>query len=463
MITIKEKKVGSESLYYKITSFDGTRGITTECIHPRAVVVNRNSHDYFLLYNTKMEVQSEAFSYINQSMQQSSYNTRIKANEALKFLLAFEELFEKSLLDLSLDDITSLKYFLHGFSPKGQVYSLDLITLRSNDTVNGYLSVYRGFLKHMGVEKHPLYITSGRLSKLYSISTGSAKRTDTYKTSARTASKPVEVPKYISVDEFVQILEHVRKHYDLMTEIIIRLMYQCGLRLGEVLGLTADDLVMENIEYLHKRGCYNYRDKYVPIAYIRNRVSDAKYQHAKTCMKVVSRKQYHTQEYATYFYGYQFVVVPQDLFNMIDEYIEKEHVVARERFHDRYYRKTIADRTREADEFEDVNYYIFINSLGTPISDSTWNKRMRNIYRAVGIQVDSNKRKNNLNHRFRHGFAMFNVQYCHVNEIKLADLLRHRNTLSVMCYYTPTISEQIELKDKAIEDMYEAIPELRRG
>lgn len=409
-----------------------------------------------------MEVQSGAFAYVNQSMQLFSYNTRIKANEALKFLLAFEELFGKPLADFTPDDVTSLKYFLHGYSPDGQIYSFDLITIRSNDTVNGYLSVYRGFLKYLGVEKHPIFVTTGKLSRPYSASSGAFGQSGTYRVSDRKASRPVEVPKYISVDEFVRILEYVRKHYDPMTEIIIRLMYQCGLRLGEVLGLTADDLVVENIEHLQKRDCYKYRDKYVPVAYIRNRVSDAKYQHAKTCMKVVSRKQYSSQDYTTYFYGYQFVVVPQDLFDMINDYIEKEHVAAREHFHDRYYKKTIADRTREADEFEDVNYYVFINSIGTPISDSTWNDRMRDIYRAVGIQVDQNRRKSNLNHRFRHGFAMFNVQYCHVNEVKLADLLRHRSTAAVMCYYTPTISDQIELKTKATEDMYEAIPQLRR-
>ena len=78
------------------------------------------------------------------------------------------------------------------------------------------------------------------------------------------------------------------------------------------------------------------------------------------------------------------------------------------------------------------------------------------------IPIDKDKRKNNLNHRFRHGFAMFNIQYGHANAVKVAELLRHRSLQSVMCYFRPTISDQIHLKDAAIEDMYSVIPELRR-
>ena len=462
MITVTEKKIGSESYYYKDISIDG-KPVTNEIIHPRAVTVPHNGVNYYLLYSTSMEVQSDAFRFINYSLQERSGNTQVKANEALKFLLAFEEILGKTLPDFSLDDITSLKYFLHGYSPKGQVYSFDLTTVRRNDTVNGYLSVYRNYIRYLGIEKHPILVTSGKLSRPFSSANGSAMKSDTFRTSDRRPSEVVEVPKYISVDEFVRILELVREDYDKETEIIIRLMYQCGLRIGEVLGLTADDLVMEKATRLQKRDCYTYKDSYIPVAYLRNRVSDNhKYQHAKTCMKVQSKKQYKTAEYNTYFYGYQFVVVPQDLFDMINDYIEEAHVEARERAHDRYYAKTLADRVRESEEFEDDNYYVFINSIGTPLSGSSWNKRMREIFRSVGIPLDKNTRRDNLNHRFRHGYAMFNVQYCHTNSIKLADLLRHNNLESVMCYYNPTISEQIELKTKAIEDMYEAIPQLRR-
>lgn len=462
MITINEYKLGNESYYERIIEIDDN-DTTVDIIRPRAVVVSRKGQPYYLNYDSNMKVQSDAFSYINNVLSEKSVNTQIKAHVALKFLFAFEELIRKSLADFLPEDVVSLKYFLHGYNPQGQTYTLNLSTIRSNDTVNGYLSVYRSYLQYLGIENHPLFQTTGKISPLHKTDETYNAKNVAYRMNDRKSKKFIEVPKYISIDEFTQILEYVRNEKNLMAEIIIRLMFQCGLRIGEVLGLTADDLVMENASNLPRCGFSGTNNGYVPIAYIRNRVSDAKDQNAKSCMKVISKKQYQTDEYNLYNNGYQFVVVPQDLFDLIDEYIEEAHSKARETCHDRYYQRTIADRVRPSDKYEDDNYYIFINSIGTPISASTWNNTLRNIFSAVGIPVDQDKRKSNLNHRFRHGFAMFNVQYRGVNTVKLAELLRHSSLGSVMCYFQPTISDQIELKTAAIESMYEVIPDLKRS
>lgn len=464
MITITEFKNGNESYYEKITELDGNI-ISKEIIRPRAVVVERNGRNYYLNYDSNMYVRSDAFSFINNVLLNKSENTQIKAHVALRFLFAFEELISKPLENFLPEDIVSLKYFLHGYSPDGQIYTLHLSTIRSNDTVNGYLSVYRSYLQYKNIDDHPLFHTSGKLSRITKASLDSTFKTASYRLNDKTPKKVVEVPKYITVDEFVKILEYTRQSNNLMAEIIIRLMFQCGLRIGEVLGLTADDLVMESVENLPHRNAYEYNDNYVPIAYIRNRVSDAKDQNAKSCMKVISKKQYQSNEYHLYNYGYQFVVVPPDLFELINTYIEDVHSKARESelTNKRYYEKTIADRVRSADKYEDDNYYIFINSIGTPLSASTWNGILRDIFSKVGIVTDTNKRKSNLNHRFRHGFAMFNIQYCKASPIKVADLLRHNGLGSVMCYFNPTISDQIKLKTEYIESMYEIIPELKRS
>ena len=96
-------------------------------------------------------------------------------------------------------------------------------------------------------------------------------------------------------------------------------------------------------------------------------------------MKVVSRKQYNSPDYNEKDFGYQFVVVPSDLYDLINDYIEDAHTKARNgsKSSKRYYERTIADRVRHAEEFEDDNYYIFINSIGTPLSVSSWNKELR--------------------------------------------------------------------------------------
>lgn len=45
--------------------------------------------------------------------------------------------------------------------------------------------------------------------------------------------KVIEVPRYISVPEFQNIITTIRNFYTNREEIIVRLMFQCGLRIGE--------------------------------------------------------------------------------------------------------------------------------------------------------------------------------------------------------------------------------------
>ncbi|MDY5578400.1 tyrosine-type recombinase/integrase [Porcincola intestinalis] len=454
MQKIIELKMGNE-IYYKCQEIQDSTVITERNIFCKTATIKKGKVEYFMFYNSEMCPISDAFAYVNQTLADKSHNTRIKAGEALKVLFCFEEIVGKRLQSFTSTDVDSLKYFLHGYLPSGQTMILDLQTIRSNDTVNGYLSVYRKYLESMGITDHILFSTTGRVRfSNNTLNYDTAAASVNYRKNDRSPKKVIEVPRYISVDEFSSIIKYVREHYTKREEAIIRLMYQCGLRIGEVLGLTADDLVNEK----QPNGTY------AAIAYLRNRVSDNKDQLAKTCMKVFSVKQYQTDEYKTDGYGFQTVVVPGDLYDLINEYIEETHSAARngERSQVRYYNKTIADRVRPATDYEDDNYYIFINSVGTRLSAASWNTVLRDIFVGVGIAVDKDKRKNNLNHRFRHGYAMFNVMYLGVKEIELARLLRHSSTASVLCYYQPTISDQIKLKTDFAESLYDIVPSLKR-
>ena len=62
MITITEKKLGNE-VYYIKTVVEGSKTISEQRIHPQSATVTRNGKDYFLLYNSDMVVDSEAFNY----------------------------------------------------------------------------------------------------------------------------------------------------------------------------------------------------------------------------------------------------------------------------------------------------------------------------------------------------------------------------------------------------------------
>lgn len=450
MIIVKEKHNINE-VFFEINYLKNDKIVHSYDICFQTASVERNGKTYLYLYDKDMCPISETFSFLNFGCVHQSINSRLKALQALKFLYCFQTIISKKLEDFKIDDINNLKSFLKGYSLTGNNLSFELSTIRSNETLNSYLSIYRKYLQYLGKENKVLNGKSSITTAINLPGYDIDLQTDHYSFNEKVAKKVVEVPRYISVEEFQKIIKIIREKYTVREEIIVRLMFQCGLRIGEVLGITADDLVVEEIG-----------DLYVPTLYLRNRVSDKKFQFAKGCMKISDKQQYKSKEYKTKNYGYQTVIIPEDLYDLINEYIEKEHLKARKTHNANYYQSTIADRVRKAEKYEDDNYYVFINSIGTPISDISWNGILRNIFDDCNITIDKALKEHNLNHRFRHGFAMFNVMYLGCKELELKERLRHSSVSSVAYYFRPTTSDMIKIKTKFAEDLYKVIPELER-
>ncbi|MFL0246570.1 tyrosine-type recombinase/integrase [Candidatus Clostridium stratigraminis] len=449
MIIVKEQKKSNENFYNVETYNQNNTLIYTEKIHLRSAIVEKNKQTYFILYDENMLPIKQVFRYLNFSINALSINSREKGLHALKLLYVFSKIINKDIADFSKTDISNLIDFLRGFSPEGQVISFEITTSRNFETINGYFSVYRSYMKYLNL-KDSLFLTKSEKEVTVMTSEyGVEMKINPYEITEKGPSVNDEVPMYISVEEFKSIISLIRKEYSKREECIVRLMYQCGLRIGEVLGLTADDLTIEKIE-----------DEYVAVAYLRNRLSDKKTQLAKTCMKVIDKKQYKLKEYNTINWGFQRVIIPMDLYDLLNEYIDEAHVNARENKHNNYYKYTIADRVRNSEEDEDDNYYVFLNSLGKPLLSPLWNHTLREIFKKTNISVDTDVRESNLNHRFRHGYAMYQVKYLNVKILDLQRKLRHRNVASVYCYYRPTISDEIQLKNEFTQELYTIIPEL---
>jgi integrase len=223
-------------------------------------------------------------------------------------------------------------------------------------------------------------------------------------------------------------------------------MYELGLRLGEVLGLTNEDIVeKENGSFL----------------YLRNRCSDSFYQLAKGCMKVRKKKKsiYSTKKYKTQGVGYHVVYLNDNLLEKINDYVNEVHLNDSLTFQRNYIKYTIADSVGDNQEYSS-NFYLFINSIGRPLSANLWGKTLRGIFVKAGLDVDKEHREVNLSHRFRHGFAMFMVKYKKADILKLKELLRHKSTNSVYKYYRPTDKEIVEMKTEFVKSIYDVIPEL---
>lgn len=448
MILITEMKTGNE-IYYRETIVDNDKVISNSDIKFHASTCLHNQQTYCLLYSPDMTPSEAVFGFLNFHMRTQSDNSKSKALYALKYLLSYEKIIGKELQDFTATDINGLRDFLRGRCYTGNLLSYEGLTERSPETVNGYLSVYRSYLDYQGKANTYLSARTNKRAAFSTMHDGYLKFQDGYKSNEKTRPSQ-EVPMYISLDEYWNIIQLIRNSnkYTVRDECIIRLMYEAGLRLGEVLGLTNEDICMQKVD-----------DEYKAIVYIRNRVTDTNSQHAKTCMSVTDQRQYQSKDYKTINYGFQTAFISDELYDLIGEYIESEHEKQRELHKDNYFNATMADCvTDESDE----NFYIFLNGLGRPLSRTSWGYTIRNIFAEIGISLDIGVREHNVSHRFRHGFAMFHIRYMNIRAKELAVLMRHTSISSVMKYYRPTTADKIKMKTNFANELYKMLPGLQQ-
>jgi integrase/recombinase XerD len=206
-------------------------------------------------------------------------------------------------------------------------------------------------------------------------------------------------------------------------------MYGTGLRIGEVLGLTVEDIEK-----------YDTEDSYKLI--LRNRLSDKKYQLAKGCISVKNKSTYSSSEYKTKNKGYEELIIVGNIKILLDEYISMSTNVfnTSEKVISNIAKFATADNVT----FKNLNNrYIFLNKNGTPLSSSGWNKFLKTVFNAVGIPIDKYSKTENLNHRFRHGYAMLLKQ----NGYSLDDIkhkMRHNNISSTQIYARNTEKDILE-------------------
>lgn len=447
MIIIKELVSGKKKFYAKsIVDSDGAESV--EFAEYRMTKVEKEGFVYFILYDDEMAVIRPFFRYINYEMAHLSYNTREQSAHALRLLYCYLKLTKSDINRLARKDIISLQYFLLGYSPAKGAYSFRLFTVRRNNTVNDYIGIYRSYFKYAGITCK--YIEASRSIEYQSINEIgdiTSSKEERFEATLREGTPVRRVPKYISVDEFSKVIKIVRDGKQVCAEIIIRLMYEYGLRIGEVLGITNEDVTEKSIDGMLR-----------PVIYIRNRVSDdKKFQSAKTMLKALTPEIYDSPDYRTEKLGYELIYLTDDFYELLCDFIE---VTLKRAEDEGVIERSLADtvvKRKHAPE----NHYIFLNSTGSPLSSKSWNCLLKGIYEKAGIYIDTEVKKHNLNHRFRHGFAMFQVQHRNINAFELKEMMRHSSLSSTLIYYNPTEDDEYNMKTEFVDELYGLIPTLK--
>lgn len=438
MMIVEEKRLRGRTCY--IVETDELRRIV-EC---RLVKLERDGKIYFILYDDFSNRNMDFFAFINFYLDYKAYNTREMYACALRLLYCFLTITHTDIERMNIDDVNALKNFLLGrVSTKGNM--IYKISGRKKLVVNSYLGVYRTYFKYCGFECDALFET-----KLVTVSDTfdgeTSKNTVTkYQINEDTANLLVKVPRYISLEEFRSILVYLRTENNKMAEIIIRLMYEAGLRIGEVLSITSEDVCRKKMDGEMK-----------PVIYLRNRIhkgSNGRKVSCKGLIKVQSKDSYNLKGYSEEGMGYEIVPVSESLYRALNDYIDDFLDTAD---NDGYIDNFEADSVIK-NKHKRKNYYIYSNKKHERLSNKNWNEKLRRIFIAVGILLDNDKRKHNLNHRFRHGFAMFHVQYRHIDVLQLSKLMRHRSLASTMVYYRPTETDEYNLKTDFTQSLYENI------
>ncbi|MBJ8054424.1 site-specific integrase [Bacillus cereus] len=403
-----------------------------------------NDFTYMMVIGTNGKVYFETYKYLNGELENEGFSKRELALRALKLLYSYIELFNTEIRYLDVDDKNKIITFLQGGQGIGQYISYDFKTVRKNDTVNSYFGVYRSFFRYLGIKGSVFEETSG-IKKI--IGSGSAFHSKVNAIEVQKYSMNLKevktklVPKYIKYSEYSDVLRLIEDEYTLREKIIVKLMYEYGLRIGEVLGLTLEDIQGEDITK-QKGNCR---------LILRNRFTDNHWQYAKGCLKVISRDNYNNEMYHTEGGGFQTINISSTTFDLIQEYIDEttSSFSMSDKAYQNYSEKNIADKVSQIDI--DRNAYVFLSKNYTPISGGAWNMIMKKIFQEVGLKIDRGKKTDNLNHRFRHGFAMFKVLHEGFDEIKLAYVMRHSNTSSVKTYFNPTEDDLIDFAIKQDE------------
>lgn len=403
---------------------------------------------YAIPHDNDSRVIADQYRFLNHHHRNDSENTRRAIAKGLRLYNCFKAAHHISDDYLTADNIDMLIAFLCGYD-YNPTYS-HMLTSRSQAVVDNILSSIRTYLSYIG--KPCAYLEQARVVSIITEYDGlrsTIQRTKYLTSQAKDPHKDDYAPDHILPEEYRRLREIASKRGNNQAIIMMVLMYIYGLRLGECLGLTQEDIVFVQVN-----------DELKPALILRKRICEKTWACAKNLKAVEKRSDYGKKKDKRVI-----IFITMDFYQDLARFVNDELNMVKNKF-------TAGLSPLEADicnpgEFEhEQNHYLFVNhQRGSRLDNQAWGRTLKSLLIEAGIPLDAGTRDKNLSHRFRHGCAMLLYRYLepeHRKSLREVQLyLRHANIKTTMIYTKPTLADTSAIKESFQGELFESSPYLK--
>jgi len=233
-------------------------------------------------------------------------------------------------------------------------------------------------------------------------------------------------PPHNSLNDYFSMLTEIRKKGDAAGCIILIMLFLLGRRIGEVLGLTIEDVSTRVDESTGEiQHCL----------YLRDRCTDITGQFAKNRFIPKTTNDYKSNDYIDlYNLPRDCIIIEGWMYELIKEYILTKHQEAAMK-HPQKYKNAKADIVNP-DKFQEEwgleeNHYLFLDNNGSCLRKHAWNKRMHQYFQLAKIPLGRGK---GINHSWRHTLGYIMRHELHMKQYQIAAVLGHMNPNSSEVY-----------------------------
>lgn len=388
---------------------------------------NTSKGRFYSLITRKGEPIVEAVRYItNPKKKIKSNNTKEKELRHIGILYKFLDAFDIDINRL-INDEEYIIIFMHFLAKKN--YESDKCKMKfirelSVDSINLYYATIINYLEFLKYDKKSLIFDSSFKNIFQS------KRSVKLIKSRGVA----DANSSFTTEELANIFNYAKKNYPLLyTGVIV--MFETGMRIGTMLSITEEDIQYETDK---KGNILRY------IIKVRNRFSNADYQHIKNLPKIHAADYCPNHKTDKENIDYFIYTISYDLYLLLQSLINQNFKNSKSSDYakNQYETVAVADRYYEYIKPKHKNnHYVFLNKTCGRMSDNNWNKRyLKPTLDALGIYRDVDIKKHGLNHVIRHtSFTFLCASGVLKTDAEKLNFLKNTSIDTLITYYTPSI------------------------